>query len=77
MTDQTNQTDGTLEVPNRWIPSPRLRVWIYGVLAAGLAAAGVFGLIQPTYADALEKIFGAILVIGGGGLSLAAANVPK
>lgn len=68
-------TEGTLEVPNRWIPSPALRSWLYGVSIAVLALCGALEIVSPQLNGAITGVVAAVLGIANG--SLALANTPK
>lgn len=63
-----------LEVPAKFIPSPAVRAWLYGVMVAAGGVAVVYGLLT------IEQL-GVWLVLGGALLgvsnSLALANTPK
>lgn len=61
--------------PNRWIPSPAVRQWLYGIVAAVVPLLGVLGILTPDVAGHVLSIAGAILAVGG--LTLAARNTPK
>lgn len=63
------------ETPNRWIPSPAARTWLYGVVAAVVPLLGVLGILTPDVAGHVLSIAGAVLAVGG--LTLAARNTPK
>lgn len=67
--------DGQLEVPNRWIPSPATRSWLYGVLIAVGGLLVALGLLQQEVWLQIVNVLGAIFVIGAG--ALANANTPK
>lgn len=61
--------------PNKWIPSPRVRSWIYGIVAAVVPLLGVLGVVTPDVGGHILTIAGAVL--GVGALALANANTPK
>lgn len=61
--------------PNRWIPSPEVRTWLYGIVAAVVPLLGVLGVVTPDVAGHVLTIAGAVLAVGG--LTLAARNTPK
>lgn len=76
MTDQDSPRHAT-DTPNRWITSPAARRWLYGVGAAVLAVAGVYGLLSPEQLGAWRDVLDAALIAGAGGLTLATANTPR
>lgn len=53
-----------------WPPSPAVRLWIYGVTTAGLALAGVYGLVDGEEAAAWLFLVAAITGMAG-------MNVPR
>ncbi len=60
--------------PNRWIPSPAARLWLYSVLVA-LAPIGVaYGIMTAEESGLWLTVASALL---GAGSLLAAGNVPK
>lgn len=62
------------ETPNKWLPSPEARQWLYGVLVA-LAPVGVtYGLITVEQGGMWLAVASAVLGLGN---LLAARNVPK
>lgn len=63
------------ETPNRWVPRPEVRAWIYGILAAAGPVAVVYGLVTAEQVALWLGLGGAILGIPAG--ALAAANTPK
>lgn len=65
----------TLEVPNKWIPSPELRMWGYRVLVAVVPLLVLLGVFTPDVASNILNIAAAVLAVGGVGL--AAVNTPK
>lgn len=68
-------TVGVDNTPNKWIPSPRVRSWIYGIVAAVVPLLGVLGVVTPDVGGHILNIAGAVL--GVGALALANANTPK
>ncbi len=60
--------------PNKWVPSPELRIWLYGVLVAGAALAIGYGLLTVEQGGLWLALGAAIL---GTGNLLAARNVPR
>ena len=60
--------------PNKWIPSPELRGWLYSILAA-LAAVGVgYGVITAEQGGLWLALGAAVLGVGN---LIAARNVPR
>lgn len=60
--------------PNKWVPSPEARVWIYGVLAAAAAVATGYGVLTAEQGGLWLSLGAAVLGVGN---LLAARNVPK
>lgn len=78
MTNPTPPADGTdhgLSIPNRYIPSPAARAWIYGVVAAVLALLVAVGVIAPDVSGHILGIASAVLGIAVSGLAL--SNTPR
>ena len=71
----TDPNDGALEVPNKWIPSPRARAWLYGVATAVAAVLVAYGVTSPEQSGQWIMLVGAIL--GTAPNALALANTPK
>lgn len=61
--------------PNRLIPSPAARRWLYGSAIAVLGVLGVFGLVTADQAAAIGNAIGVLLAIAPIGLAL--ANTPR
>lgn len=62
------------ETPNRWVPSPEVRRWLYGILIA-LAALGVgYGILTAEQSGLWLALASAVLGVGN---VVAAGNVPK
>ncbi|GAB6857877.1 hypothetical protein [Microbacterium xylanilyticum] len=62
------------QTPNRWIPSPDARRWLYGVLVA-LAGVGVgYGIITAEQGGLWLSLGSAVL---GTGPLIAGRNVPR
>lgn len=64
-----------LEVPNRMVPSPALRNWVYGVLIAVGGLLVALGVLQDEVWVQVVNVLAAVFVIGGG--ALARANTPE
>ena len=60
--------------PARLIASPAARLWLYGVVGAGLAVLLVYGVITEDELPRWLDLAAAILAPGA--LTVAAANVP-
>jgi hypothetical protein len=63
------------ETPNRIIPSPAARAWIYRIITALAAIAVIYGLVTPEQSTAWLEVAGAALGIISSGLAL--ANTPR
>lgn len=61
--------------PNRLIPSPAVRRWLYGSAIAVLGVLGVFGLVTAEQTVAIGNAIGVLLAIAP--ISLALANTPS
>jgi hypothetical protein len=63
------------QTPNRWIPDPAVRRWLYGVVVAMIPVLVLFGLISPESVQLWLNLAAAIL--GLGTTALATVNTPK
>ena len=73
-TPKTRAEARATQTPNRWVPSPEVRLWMYGILVA-LAALGVgYGLLTVEQSGLWLALASAILGIGN---LIAARNVPR
>lgn len=61
--------------PNKWIPSPAVRAWLYGIVVAAGAVAVLYGIVTQEQVSVWLHLIEAALLIGTGGLAL--ANTPK
>lgn len=61
--------------PARIVPSPAVRLWLYGIAGAAVPALVLYGVTSPEEGRAWLAIAGAVLAPAG--LGLAAANVPS
>jgi hypothetical protein len=61
--------------PNRWIPDPAVRRWLYGVVVAMIPVLVLFGLISPESVQLWLNLAAAVL--GLGTTALATVNTPK
>lgn len=60
--------------PNAWVPSPAMRLWLYGVLVAAAALGIGYGILTVEQGGLWLALFAAILGVGP---LLAARNVPR
>ncbi|MEW1813286.1 hypothetical protein AB0284_21595 [Pseudarthrobacter phenanthrenivorans] len=72
MADHRAPTDRT---PNRWIPDPIIRKYLYGVVLAMIPVLVAFGFISPEQVQLWLNLAAAVL--GLGTTVLATANTPK
>lgn len=63
-----------LDIPNRFVPSIRLRKYIYGVIVAGAGLALIYGLANAEQVGGWLILGSAVLGLSNG---LALANTPK
>lgn len=61
--------------PNRWVPRPELRRWLYGIAIAVIALLTGVGVITSELGDQIAQIIVAVLAIGP--IAIATANVPR
>lgn len=61
-------------LPNRWIPSPAARKWLYGIAVAVVALFTTLGTLSEPVARSILDIVAAVVSIGS--LSLAQVNTP-
>lgn len=61
--------------PNRWVPSPAVRAWLYGIVAAVVPLLVLLGVFSSEIGAHVLNVAAAFLAIGG--LALAARNTPK
>ncbi|MGP6170633.1 hypothetical protein ACTU6V_05430 [Microbacterium sp. A204] len=74
-TPRTRAEARATETPNRWVPSPAVRAWLYGIIAAAVPLLVLLGVFTVDVGGHVLNIAAALLAIGG--LSLAARNTPK
>lgn len=73
-TPKTRAEARATQTPNRWITSPGVRLWLYGVLVA-LAALGVgYGIVTIEQGGLWLALGAAVLGVGN---LLAAKNTPR
>jgi hypothetical protein len=63
------------ETPNRWVPDPAIRKWIYGWVLAIAPILVALGTISPDHVQLWLNLAAAIL--GVGTTTLALGNTPK
>lgn len=61
--------------PNRLVPSPAVRTWIYSIIAAAVPLLVLLGVFTVDVGTHVLNIAAALLAVGG--LALAGANTPK
>lgn len=62
------------ETPNRWVPSPEVRLWGYGVLVALAGVAIGYGVITAEQGGLWTALGAAVLGVGN---LVAAKNTPR
>lgn len=60
--------------PARIVPSPAVRLWLYGIAGAAVPLLVIYGITTAEQGTAWLAVAGAVLAPAG--LGLAAANVP-
>ena len=60
--------------PNRWVPSPEVRLWMYGILVALAALLIGYGILTVEQGGLWLALFAAVLGVGN---LIAARNVPR
>lgn len=63
-----------MEVPNKWIPKPELRRWLYGVLVGVGLLLVTLGVIDGTIWESIDRLLTYALMIGSGGAAF--VNTP-
>lgn len=63
-----------MEPPARFIPSPAVRGYLYGVMVAAAGLAVIYGIVTVEQAGGWLVLFGALLGVSN---ALALANTPK
>lgn len=66
--------DHASETPNKFIPSPEARQWLYGIAVAIAALLGLYGVLTIEEGTGWLAVVGALL---GLPQLLAAGNTPK
>lgn len=74
-TPRTRAEARATQTPNKWVPSPAVRLWLYRVIAAAGPLVVFYGLATSEEV-ALWLGLGAT-VLGTPAASLAASNVPR
>lgn len=62
------------QTPNRWVPSPEVRLWMYGILVALAAIAVAYGVVTVEQGGLWLALGAAVLGVGN---LIAARNVPR
>ena len=62
------------QTPNQWVPSPEVRLWMYGILVALAALAVGYGIITVEQGGLWLALGAALLGVGN---LIAARNVPR
>ena len=62
------------QTPNRWVPSPEVRLWMYGILVALAALAVAYGVVTVEQGGLWLSLGAALLGVGN---LIAARNVPR
>ena len=73
-TPRTRAEARATTTPNRWVPSPKVRLWLYGILVALAPIAVAYGILSGEHAALWLTL--AVAVLGNGNL-LAASNPPR
>lgn len=74
-TPRTRAEARATQTPNRWVPSPAVRTWLYSIIAAAVPLLVLLGVVTVDIGAHVLNIAAALLAIGG--LALAAGNTPK
>lgn len=73
-TPRTRAEARATQTPNKWVPSPAVRLWLYGIAVALAALLIGYGILTVEQGGLWLALFGAIL---GTGNAVAARNVPR
>lgn len=73
-TPKTRAEARATETPNRWVPSPEVRLWMYGILVALAALAVAYGVVTVEQGGLWLALAAAVLGVGN---LIAARNVPR
>lgn len=73
-TPKTRAEARATQTPNRWVPSPEARLWLYGILVALAALAVAYGIVTVEQGGLWLSLAAAVLGIGN---LIAARNVPR
>lgn len=73
-TPRTRAEARATQTPNKWVPSPDARLWLYGIAVALAALLIGYGILTVEQGGLWLALFGAIL---GTGNAVAARNVPR
>ena len=73
-TPKTRAEARATQTPNRWVPSPEVRLWMYGILVALAALAVAYGVVTVEQGGLWLALAAAVLGVGN---LIAARNVPR
>lgn len=71
---QTRAEARATRTPNAWVPSPAVRLWLYGILVAAAPVAVAYGVLTLEQGGLWLALAGAALGVGN---LIAARNVPR
>lgn len=74
-TPRTRAEARATQTPNRWVPSPAVRAWLYGIIAAAVPLLVLLGVFTVDVGAHVLNIAAALLAVSG--LALAAGNTPR
>jgi hypothetical protein len=70
----TDVNGNPVVTPNKWIPTPAVRKYIYGVIAALGAVGLLYGIVTQDQLNVWLQVVSNLLLIGGPALAL--VNTP-
>lgn len=75
MTEPSTRAEArATQTPNKWVPSPAARLWLYGIAIAVAGLLVGYGILTVEQGGLWLAVIGAIL---GTGNAVAARNVPR
>lgn len=74
-TPKTRAEARATQTPNRWVPSPAVRSWLYAIIAAAVPLLVLLGVFTADVGAHVLNLAAALLAVSG--LALAAGNTPK
>lgn len=74
-TPKTRAEARATQTPNRWVPSPAVRAWVYSIIAAAVPLLVLLGVFTVDVGAHVLNIAAALLAVSG--LALAAGNTPR